>query len=655
MSKKTVYGNMGQILRLDLTNSSSTTEDVTQYYQDFLGGRSLNHILFFRDVDVAKVQPFDPENEIIFSSGALGGTTFPGSGRFEATFIAPLPYSGWGDANSGGAVGPEIKYCGYDALVVKGKAAKPTYIYIEDDKIEFIDAQDLWGKGTIECTTILRERHPLSEVLLIGPAGENLVAYANIRTKLTNSLGRTGGGAVMGSKNLKAIVLKGSKPVRLHDPEKFFELCQKLQKHYMNPDVGPIHSQTYDYMSKYGTPGLTRMIGATGMVPIKNWQECGIWEKDTEIDGKYLVETWGVKREGCFTCPVHCHTVYKTEGEYATVGGGPEYETTVAMGHKCLLPDGKLVLKLNHMCNDMGLDTVETGAMFSTLMEWYDRGLINESFTDGVAMTWGNGVGMIELLPKIAQRQGCGDLLAQGPYRVGKQLGEEAVKYVYHQKGMCATGVETRAAIGGMLSHALSPRGSHHLSGLPTAEWVNNPALSVKITGYEEAGDLLSYHPIAKSRLVRFYENLFELPDSLGICKFNFGHLGYWHDSPEQLDLMWDYLTKAIYYATGIQYTEEGLMRIAERAYQIERTAIVLRGCRKADDMPNWRCLNEECPGEHPVNPIPLPRIDEEKFTKLLEAYYELRGWDQGGIPKRETLVELGLEEVADKLAALLK
>lgn len=652
MSKEFVYGNMGQILRLDLTRSISTVEDATQYYKDFLGGRSLNHILLFRDVDVAKVQPFDAENEIIFSSGALGGTTFPGSGRFQATFIAPLPYSGWGDANSGGAVGPEIKYCGYDAIVVRGKANKPTYIYIEDDKIEFLDAQDLWGKGTIECTTILRERHPESEVLLIGPAGENLVTYANIRTKLTNSLGRTGGGAVMGSKNLKAVVLKGSTPVRLHDPKKFFELCQQLQKHYMNPEVGPIHSLTYDYMSKYGTPGLTRMIGATGMTPIKNWQECGIWDKDTEIDGKYIMETWGVKREACFTCPVHCHTVYKTEGEHATLGGGPEYETTAAIGHKCLLSNGKQVLKINHMCNDLGFDTVEAGAMFSTLMEWYDRGLIDEKFTDGIPMTWGNGEGMIELLPKIAIRTGCGDLLAQGPYQVGKKLGEEAIKYVYHQKGMCATGVETRSAIGAMLSFGLSPRGSHHLSGLPTAEWVNNPAISVHITGYEEAGDLLSYHPIAKSRLVRFYENLFELPDSMGICKFNFGHLGYWHDKPEHLELMWDYLTKALYYATGIEYTEEELMKIAERAYQIERAVIVLRGCKKADDMPNWRCLNESCPGDHPVNPVPLPKIDEEKYTKILEAYYELRGWDQDGIPKRETLVELGLEEVADKLAS---
>lgn len=654
MSKPITYGNMGRILRINLSAKHSQTEDAGKYYRDYLGGRSLNHILLFQDVDVAKVQPFDPENEIIFSVGPLGGTTFPGAGRFQATYIAPLPYSGFGDANSGGAVGPEIKYCGYDSIVIAGKAEKPTYVFIEDDKIEFVDAADLWGKGTIECTAILRERHPECEVLLIGPAGENLCRYANIRTKLTNSLGRGGGGAVMGSKNLKALVLKGSKPVRLFDPEKFFEVCRQIQKDLMDPEFGPIHSVTFDAMSKYGTPGVTRMIGATGMTPIKNWQECGIWEKDTEIDGKFIAETWGVKREACFTCPVHCHAVYETDGEHGHRGGGPEYETTAALGHKCLLPDGRLVLKLNNMCNELGFDTVEAGAMFSSMMEWYERGLIDETFTDGLPMTWGNGEAMIELLPKIALRRGCGDLLAEGPYRVGQKLGKEALKYVYHQKGMCATGVETRSAIGGMLSFAVAPRGSHHLSGLPTAEWVNNPELSVYLTGFKEAGDLLSYHPEAKSKLVRFYENLFELPDSLGICKFNFGHLGYWHDKPEDMEKMWNYLTKAIYYAAGIEYTKEELMQVGERAYQIERAIVVMRGIRKQDDMPNWRCLNETCPGDHPVNPIPLPKIDEEKFVKLLEAYYELRGWNSEGIPTEKTLIDLGLEEVAKRLYSVI-
>lgn len=645
------FGNMGLILKLDMTSLSSTTEDATPLYKKYLGGRSLNHYLLLRDVNVAKVQAFDPENELIFGVGPLGGTLFPSSGRYQVTFIAPLTTSGLGDANSGGAVGPAIKYCGYDTVIVKGKAAKPTYIVVENEKIEFLPADDLWGKGCNDTTEILKARHGEGvEVMLIGPAGENLCKYANIRTKLTNSLGRSGGGAVMGSKNLKAIVFKGSKPVKIAEPEKFMELCNNLQKDIMDPNMGPIHGATYELMSKYGTPGLTRMIGQTGMVPIKNWQECGIWEKDEELDGPGLVSRWGMKRDACQGCPIHCHSIYHVEGKYATHGGGPEYETTCAFGHKCLVSDGAAVLKMNTLANDFGFDSVELANMFSTLMEWYDRGIIDASFTDGIPMTWSNADGVLELIPKIAVREGCGDELAKGPYWVGLDLGEEALKYVYHQKGMVATGVETRSTIGAMLSFAISNRGSHHLSGLPTAEWVNNPSVAIYVAGYEEAGDIQSYHPEAKSNLVRYYENLFELPDSLGICKFTYGHAGFWHDSVENMDKFWEYLVKGTSYATGIEYTKKDFEEIAERSWQMERALIAMRGMRRVDDMPNWRCQNEECPGDHPVGPIPLPPINMEKFNKVVDQYYQLRGWTNDGVPTRAKLEEVGLADLADMM-----
>lgn len=645
-----MYGNTGKFARIDLTNQSVVVEDTAPYFRKYLGGRALNHILLWRDVDVAKVKPLDPENEIIFSAGALGGTTWPSSGRLQCTFIAPLPYSGWGDSNVGGAVGPELKFAGWDALVVSGKAEEPTYLYIEDEKIEFRSAKDLWGKGVDETTHILHRRHMGSEVLLIGPAGEKLSKIACIRTHRTSSAGRTGGGAVMGSKNLKGIVIKGSKGVRVKEPNKFFDLSLQCQRDLMDPNFGPVHSLTYQIMSKYGVPGCTRLIGQTGMTPIKNWNECGIWEDDVELT-EMMGDKWWTRQDACYTCPVHCHGAYKLEDpEFGCFSGGPEYESTAALGHKCLEPRGKVVLKLNAMCNDYGFDTVEAGNMFSTLMEWHEKGIIDETFTDGVPMTWGNGEGMIELLTKMSKREGCGDKLADGPYWLAKTMGEEAMKSVYHQKGMCATGVETRSTIGSMLQFAVSPRGSHHLSGLPTAEWVNIPEVAIHITGIEEAGDIRSYHPEGKAKLVQFYENLFELPDSLGICKFNFGHLGYWHDRPEDIEKMWDYLIKAIKYISGEDFTKEELLEIGERAYQIERAVIALRGIRREDDMPNYKCLHEECPGDHPAGPVPLPAIDREKYEKILDKYYEVRGWDNQGIPTRERLESLGLEEVADKL-----
>jgi aldehyde:ferredoxin oxidoreductase len=485
---------------------------------------------------------------------------------------------------------------------------------------------------------------------LIGPAGENLCKFANIRTKLTNSLGRCGGGAVLGSKNVKAIVFKGSTPIKIAEPQKFFDICNSVQKDLMDTSLGAIHGASFEIMYNYGTPGLTRMIGQTGMTPIKNWQECGFWEKDEELDGPGLIKRWGMKRDACQLCPLHCHTIYHVEGKYATHGAGPEYETTCALGHKCLVADGAAVLKMNSMGNDLGFDTVELGNMFSTLMEWYDRGIIDESFTDGVPMTWGNADGMIELIPKIALRQGCGDELAKGPYWVGVDLGEEALKYVYHQKGMCATGVETRSTIGAMLSFGNSNRGSHHLSGLPTAEWVNQPDVAIHVAGFKEAGELLSYHPEAKSNLVRYYENLFELPDSLGICKFPYGHAGFWHDTPELIERFWSYMIDATNYATGLNYTRQDFDEIAERAWQLERAIIAMRGMRRVDDLPNWRCLNEECPGDHPVGPIPLPKIDLEKYSKIMDQYYKIRGWTNDAVPTRAKLEEVGLKEVADMM-----
>ncbi len=368
-----------------------------------------------------------------------------------------------------------------------------------------------------------------------------------------------------------------------------------------------------------------------------------------------MIPRWGIKRDACQACPVHCHSIYHVDGgKYDTHGAGPEYETSCAFGHKCLVDNGAAVLKMNSLANDLGFDSVELANMFSTLMEWYDRGLIDASFTDGIPMTWNNPDGIIELIPKIAVRQGCGDELAKGPYWVALDLGGDAMNYVYHQKGMCATGVETRSTIGAMLSFSISNRGSHHLSGLPTAEWVNNPPVAIHVAGFAEAGELLSYHPEAKSNLVRYYENLFQMSDSLGLCKFCYGHAGFWHDTPENIEKMWDYLITGLNAATGLDYTRQDLDEIAERSWQIERAIIAMRGLRRNDDMPNWRCQNESCPGDHPVGPIPLPPIDMPKFNKIIDQYYTLRGWTNDGVPTREKLEECGLKDVADRLEKYL-
>lgn len=646
-----IYGNMGKILRVDMTNATYETEDATKYYKEWIGGRALNHILLFRGVDVAKVDPLSPENMIIISSGPLGGTTMPSCGRTQATFISPHNSSGWGDSNCGGHFGPALKMTGHDALVITGKSPKPVYLYIENDKIEFVPAGDLWGKGTIDTQAFFTAKYgEEAKTLTIGPGGENLVTYACIRTELTNSMGRTGGGCVFGSKNLKAVVAKGTRPIQLYKPKEFYETTLQLRDDITNPEFGKVQAFTYDVLSKYGTPGLLKLVGATGMTPFRNWQQCGVdtkWD-DLEIGWN---KKYGKRRESCYGCPIHCHATYAIDdGKYPTRGGGPEYETVNAFGQKCDVADSRPVLKLNTMCNDYGIDTVEMGNMFATLMEWQEKGIIDKEFTDGVDLAFGKADAMIELLPKVAYQVGCGKKLRISPYLLGKSLNEEALKSVVHQKGMGPTGVEIRSTVGTALAFCVSPRGAHHLTGLPTAEWVNIPPLSIHTSGgYKEAGELLSYHPMAKAKLVQYYENEFFIPDSLGICKFPYGHTPFWHDTPEKLEYMYEMIAKTLFYATGIKYTKEDLFKTGEKAYQIERSTIAMRGMRRKDDMPYYKALNESCPGEHPVGPIPLPPINLGKFQKVLDAYYEIRGWDSEGIPKPSHLNALGLAEVAAK------
>jgi aldehyde:ferredoxin oxidoreductase len=642
-------GFAGKLLRIDLTTGSSSTEDLTPYCKDYLGGRALTHLLLFQSADVRAVAPFDPANPLVLGAGPLCGTSWPCSARLQATFISPLSYSGWGDSNVGGGIGPELKYAGLDAVVITGRAAQPSYIHIEDDRVELKPARDIWGTGANESVGRLLARHSGAQVLVIGPAGEKLVRFASVRTNRASSLGRCGGGAVMGSKNLKGLVIQGSRGVAVHDPKSFLELSLQCQKDLMDPHAGPLHSRSYQIMSHAGTPGFIRWFGRMGMTPIKNWTRCGIWPGDrdlTEITGGAARE----RQDACSACPVHCLGAYRPQDAAGSCSGGPGYDAVVSLGHNCLEPRGRVVVTLNSLCNDLGLDPVEAGNIFSNLMEWYEKGIIDESFTDGVPMQWGNGEGMLELLPKIALRKGCGEKLAEGAYRVGKGLGAEALNCVYHQKGMCSSGIETRSAVGAMLSMALSPRGAHPLSGLPTAEWMQSTAVARHITGFKEAADPLSYHPEAKARLVEFYENFFELPDALGICKYSFGHFGYWHDRPQDMERMWKYLTKALHYATGTRFTRDDLLAIGERAYQIERAVIVMRGITREDDLPNWKCLNQECGREDEVSSPPLPPVNREKYEKVLTAYYRLRGWNREGVPTGTRLKELGLQQVADVL-----
>jgi len=299
---------------------------------------------------------------------------------------------------------------------------------------------------------------------------------------------------------------------------------------------------------------------------------------------------------------------------------------------------------MNTLCNKYGLDTVSTGNNIALLMDLYERKIITKKDTDGVVMAWGDTKAMEAMIHKIARGEGVGKKLAVDSFEFAKKLGRGAEKRVMGHKGMTPTGVEVRSSIGAALSHCLSPRGSHHLSGIPTVEWVPNPEIAERICGHAEGADTMSYHPQAKARSVKYYEDLFIIVDSLGVCKFAFGHSPFWHGSKEDIDAMEQCIVDCIEAVTGEKYPWEELMAIADRVYNIERVFINNQGMTRKDDEPSFRDSTEECPGEHPVGLSPLPPIDKKKFDKMLDAYYELRGWDKEGKPTQDTLKKLEIQ-----------
>jgi len=421
-------------------------------------------------------------------------------------------------------------------------------------------------------------------------------------------------------------------------PEKLMELSDYITATIME-DPG------YKVFSERGTPNLFDFLSMIGMLPRKNWRECGVWEKQEAIHGRTLEKDYQVSRSACFNCFIHCHCLYRVkEGDYeGVIGGGPEYETLCAFGNKCLCDDMPAILHMNTLCNKYGLDTVSTGNILALLMDLYDRKIITKKDTDGVSMVWGDTESMITMIHKIARGEGVGKKLALDSFEFAKGVGKGAEKLVTTHKGLTPTGVEVRSSMGALLSHCLSPRGSHHLSGIPTVEWVPNPEIAERVCGHAEGADTMSYHPQAKARSVKYYEDLFIIVDSLGICKFAFGHSPYWHGSKEQIDEMEQCLVDAIEVVTGEKFSWDDLMEIADRVYNIERVFINNHGMTRKNDLPSFRDLTEECPGEHPVGLSPLPPIDKDKFEKMLDAYYDLRGWDKEGRPTKKTLSKLGL------------
>ncbi len=598
---------MNTILFIDLSNRKTIQKEITEHERKlFLGGRGLNSYLLFKYLKPG-INPLSSENILIFGAGLLTGTLSPSSARFTVTSKSPESLL-LGDSNCGGFWGPELRFSGVDHLIITGKSKKPVYIFIEDGEVDFNDASHIWGFDTYETQEAILNDHPGSQVVCIGPAGENLVKFACIIHGLKNAAGRTGLGCVMGSKNIKAIAVKGRKGLEISHPK---ELINKTKEYF---DL-ILKTKVYSVLSKYGTPYLYDIHNYLGIIGTLNHQLTQLKEGESlESDN---IKKLSHKMASCYCCPVHCRHCYSLGN---TACEGPEYSTLGSFGPMLGINDIEFIFEANNLCNRFGLDTSSTGRIIAWAMELYQHKILTEKDT-GLKLEWGNKDVALDLIKQIAYRKGFGSILAEGGYLASRKIGKNSEKYLMQTRRIFQSDpVDVRGHKGFALGLAVSSRGSDHLRSRPTLEALCLPEEVLEgIFGEKVSSDPTSYS--GKARMVVWSENLYAVNDSVGICrfvsKFNSPHL-----------LGFEEFSELIYLAFNIQVSSEELNQIGERIINIERLINMREGAKKEDDTLPERYFDEKCrSGE---------KIDKEKFRIMLDEYYQLRGWDTNGKPKNQ-------------------
>lgn len=600
----------------------------------YLGGRGLDMYLLHKHTP-AGVDPLGPDNVALISAGLLVGTLASASARTHVAGKSPL--TGFvGSANIGAFFAPEMRLAGFDHLVVQGKAPKPVYIWLNDGEIEIRDAGHLWGQDTVTTQTMLRDELDDEDVkaLCIGRAGENMVRYACIRTSVKNAAGRTGIGAIWGSKNLKAIAAKGGLDIKIAYPEQALE----YNKQIIDQITGAKVSRT---MQKLGTPFIWGVTNSTGLVRTRNFQSNQHPNSD-DIEAESLEENM-IGTAGCFGCQVHCRGKYVIQdGPYAgTYNEGPEYTSQGAFGSEVGCTQKNTVLVGQHLSDYYGLDNLETGSMISWAMELYEKGILTLEDTDGIDLRFGNDEAVIAMIHKIAKREGLGDILAEGPLGAAQKIGQDSEKYLVHVKGMSNLHSDERPTPALALNIAVSSRGSDHLRGRPAIDLYHLPEKvlrniygnPVKYDG-PLTSDYRDYE--GKSWQVMWQELCYAAVDCLGICKYHTVFLG--PNFPN-----FDEWSKLIYLNTGLEITPLEIWQAADRVYNLERLYNIREGLTREHDKLVDRYHDEPAPSGLPI--VRGRFIHREKFKKMLDEYYEHHGWDENGVPRPEKMKALGLEK----------
>ena len=617
-------GYIGTYLDIDLTTGQIEKKTVDEkMIQDFVGGGGFSARILWEETD-ASTDPLGPENPLILMTGALTGTLAPTGNCWYVGFRAPTTGI-YGEGRGGGYWGPELKYAGYDYLILRGKAEKPVYLHIHNDKVSIEDASHLWGLDFFDTSHKLEETHPGAKVLGIGPAGENLVKSAIVMSDLYRAGGRGGAGAVMGSKNLKAIAVYGSNGVQVADPEGFKEILGEVNK------VIYEHPATAQLLPMYGTASLVNGMSAFGALPTRN-HKSGTFEGAEKISGEKMAETILVKSRGCFACNIKCTRYTKVdEGEYAGVESeGPEYETVNAFGSRCGVDNLEAIAMANMNANRLGLDTISAGTMIAFAMELYEEGILSQEECNGLDLKFGNHQAMNTLLQDLAYRKGLGDILAEGVRDAAAKIGKGADKYAMHVKGLELTATELRGAQDSGLGHAIANRGGDHLR-----PW--SPAFTLFGFGQEEIDLSGTPDPIVpedKARVVKAMEKAAIFTDLNGMCKFTVLCNTL---SPAQLARLYETIT-------GIPMDVARLEASVDRTLTLQRALNLYKyGMEPSQDTLPDRFLKEPAPdgpAEGKVCGLPL----------MLKEYYEKSGWDEQGYPKEELYTSLGLDFVREQM-----
>lgn len=601
-----------KLLHIDLTREESKVVGLPEeILRKYIGGRGLGAKLYW-DLIPAKADPLGPENVLIILSGPVGGTIAPGAGKHVIVTKSPAS-KGWLDTYSSGRMTPEMKFAGYDGLIITGKAKYPVYLLIKDEKVEIRDAGPLWGKGSFEAEAYIKETfHPECGEICIGPAGENLVKFACINSEFFRQAGRGGAGAVMGSKNLKLMAIKGSGGIQVAHLQRLLDL---VLKHHAKFKVSPIGIARH----RYGTPLTYNITHAAGMLPTRNFTmgrfERGLGKIDK--DGVYRATT---STRACYSCPFLACSKFTEVKEGVYQGAkleGPEYETIGLLGSNLEIDNLPFIIKANYLCDDLGMDTISAGNVIGFVMECFEKGILTQKDTDGLDLRFGNHKEAINLLERIAYRKGFGDFCAQGVRDMAKSLDKGAEDFAMESKGLEFPAYDPRAGWGTTITYSVNPRGGCHRRAWPPMR--------------EVLGGVYPFTTEGKAKMVKDLMDDNCVMHSLLVCDFQGKFI------PLDTSEFAEYLNAV----TGLNYSAQDLYERADIIETLIRRINLREGFTAEDDRLPRRILEESLLEGPPEGKI----IGEENFLKMRKEYYLIRGWDEKGVPTQKTLSQYKYDE----------